>query len=49
MAVLIEHLSGVATDDLQRTVDSVDEKTPALRLIAAIAYTKDVTQYELAE
>lgn len=45
----MEHLSDVAVDDLQRTLDSINEKTPALRLIAAIAYKKGITQSELAE
>lgn len=45
----MEHLADVTVDDLQQTLASVDEKTPALRLVAAIAYKNGVTQSELAD
>jgi len=45
----MEHLTDITVDDLQRALDSTDEKTPALRLVAAIAYKNGITQSELAE
>lgn len=45
----MSELEDVSTDELRTALDSVSEKTPALRLIAAIAYKNGVTQTELAE
>lgn len=45
----MEHLADTSVVDLREALESVDEKTPALRLIAAIAYKHGVTQSELAE
>lgn len=44
----MERLPDTTVDDLQRALDSVGRKTPALRLIAAIAYKNGITQSELA-
>ena len=44
----MEHLRGITVEDLQRALDSVDDKKPTMRLIAAIAYKNGVTQSELA-
>lgn len=38
----------LTTDDLRDALERVDGKTPALRLVAAIAYRNGVTQTELA-
>ncbi len=45
----MERLTDVTVDDLQRALESVEDKTPARRLFAAIAYKKGITQSELAE
>lgn len=45
----MEHLTDITVEDLQRTLDSTDEKTPTLRIVAAIAYKNGITQSELAE
>ncbi len=44
----MEHLADTTLEDLQNALDSVEEKKPAQRLIAAIAYKQGVTQSELA-
>lgn len=43
------HLSDVTADDLRPLLDDVEDKTPALRLVAAIAYLNGVSQSELAD
>lgn len=43
------HLDDVSTDDLRTALEVVEEKTPALRLVAAIANKEGVTQQELAD
>lgn len=45
----MEHLADTTVGDLRQTLDSVAEKTPVLRLVAAIAYKNGITQSELAE
>lgn len=45
----MEHLSEITVEQLQDALDETDRKTPAQRLIAAIAYKNGVTQTELAE
>lgn len=45
----MEHLTDITVDDLQQALESTDEKTPVLRLLAAIAYKNGITQSELAE
>lgn len=45
----MEHLDDISVEDLQRTLENVDGKRPAQRLIAAIAYKNGITQTELAE
>lgn len=45
----MEHLTDTTVDDLKQTLETVDEKVPALRLVAAIAYKNGVTQSELAD
>lgn len=45
----MDHLADITTEDLRRALDAVDEKKPAQRLIAAIAYKHGVAQTELAE
>lgn len=42
-------LTDISIDDLQEALGSVDQKKPAQRLFAAIAYKNGVTQTELAE
>lgn len=42
----LEHIS---TEELRNALDEVERKTPAVRLVAAIAHTHGVTQSELAE
>lgn len=42
------HLRDLSTDDLRDALDRVDGKTPAIRLVAAIAYENGVSQTELA-
>jgi transposase len=42
-------LTDTMVADLQRGLDAVEGKKPALRLVAAIAYKHGVTQSELAE
>jgi transposase len=44
----MEALDGLSTADLRDALDAVDAKTPALRLVAAIAYSEGITQRELA-
>lgn len=44
----MDHLRDLSTDDLRDALDRVDGKTPALRLVAAIAYENGVSQTELA-
>ena len=44
----MDTLDAVSDDDLRDALDVVEEKTPALRLLAAIAYRNGVTQQELA-
>lgn len=46
---MVEHLTDVTIEELQQALESVEEKTPTLRLIAAIAYKNGVTQSKLAE
>jgi len=45
----MERLSEISITELQQTLDTVDRKKPAQRLIAAIAYKNGVSQTELAE
>jgi transposase len=45
----MDRLPATTVDDLQQALDSIEAKTPALRLVAAIAYKHGVTQSELAE
>lgn len=45
----MEHLADVTVNDLQNSLESVEDKTPAKRLIAAIAYKNGITQSELGE
>lgn len=45
----MDHLDDVPADDLRQALDRVDGKTPALRLVAAIAYRNGVGQTELAD
>lgn len=45
----MERLADITIGDLQRALEQVDEKKPALRLVAAIAYKHGVTQGELAD
>lgn len=42
-------LEDVTKGELRDALDSVESKTPAMRLVAAIAYEHGVTQSELAE
>lgn len=43
------HLSDTTIDELQDVLERVDDKTPAQRLIAAIAYKHGITQTDLAD
>lgn len=45
----MDSLDSVSDNDLRAALDTVEEKTPALRILAAIAYRNGVTQQELAE
>jgi transposase len=45
----VEHLEDVTVDELQAALDETDDKTPAKRLIAAIAYKDGIDQITLAE
>lgn len=45
----MDRLDDLTTDDLRDALDRVDGKTPALRLVAAIAYESGVSQTELAD
>lgn len=45
----MDQLVDVTVDELREVLDSVNEKTPALRLIAAIAYKHGITQSILAD
>lgn len=46
---LMEHLTDITVDDIRDALESVEDKTPAQRLFAAIAYKNGITQSELAE
>jgi transposase len=43
------HLEELSVEDLQQALENVDDKKPAQRLLAAIAYKNGITQSELAE
>jgi len=45
----VDHLDEISIEELQNALDRVEEKKPAERLLAAIAYKNGVTQTELAE
>ena len=45
----MEHLEDVSVDALQAALEATEGRTPALRLVAAIAYKHGVTQSELAD
>lgn len=45
----MDHIENISIEDLQRALDRVERKKPAMRLLAAIAYKNGVTQTELAE
>lgn len=45
----MKRLSEISITELQQTLDTVDRKKPAQRLIAAIAYKNGVSQTELAD
>ena len=45
----MNHLDEISVEELQSALNNVKEKKPTQRLLAAIAYKKDVTQTELAE
>lgn len=45
----MDHLDEISVGDLQRALASVDEKTPALRLVVAIAYKQGISQSALAD
>ena len=45
----MDHLDEISVEELQDALDNVEEKKPAERLLAAIAYKNGVTQTELAE
>lgn len=45
----MERLTDITVDDLRKALESVEDKTPAQRLLAAIAYKNGITQSELAE
>ena len=45
----MDHLDEVSIDELHDALDSVEEKKPTQRLLAAIAYKNGVSQTELAE
>ena len=42
----MKHLTDITVDDVQQALDSMDKKTPVLRLVAAIAYKNGITQSE---
>lgn len=48
-AWLMERLTDITVNDLQDALESVDEKTPALRLFAAFTFKNGIMQSELAE
>lgn len=45
----MERPADITVEDLRRALEAVDGKTPAQRLIAAIAYKNGITQTELAD
>jgi chromosome segregation and condensation protein ScpB len=45
----MNHLDEISVEELQDTLDNVEENKPTQRLLAAIAYKNCVTQTELAE
>ncbi len=45
----MDHLDEISVEELQDTLDNVEEKKPTQRLLAAIAYKNGVTQTELAK
>lgn len=45
----MDHLDDIAADDLRDALERVDGRTPALRIVAAIAHRNGVSQTELAE
>lgn len=45
----MNHLDDISIERLQRALDNVEQKKPAQRLIAAIAYKNGISQTELAE
>src|SRR6056297_2380466 len=49
MLDVVDHLDEISVEELQDTLDNVEDKKPTQRLLAAIAYKNGVTQTELAE
>ena len=45
----MDHIEEIAIDELHQALDSVEEKRPTERLVAAIAYKNGITQTELAQ
>lgn len=45
----MDHLTDTTIPELQNALESVESKTPTLRLVAAIAYKNGITQSELAD
>lgn len=45
----MEHSTDLKVHDLQNHLQSTYEKTPVLRLLAAITYSNRITQSDLAE
>lgn len=45
----MDHLDDISVEELQQTLDKVEDNKPTQRLTAAIAYKNGVTQTELAE
>jgi len=45
----VDHIEEIAIDELHQALDSVEEKRPTERLVAAIAYKNGITQTELAQ
>jgi len=45
----VNHLDEISVEELQNSLDNVNEKKPTQRLLAAIAYKNGVSQTELAE
>lgn len=48
-SVVVDHLEEITVEQLQDALDDVTGKTPAKRLLAAIAYKHGISQTELAE